>query len=209
MSNDELIKLFPTPISILKYNKDITKELEYIENGIKYFKMESDGNLRSTDSYLLEHNQLLDIRKFIEEGLDKFTTQVLSSKQKLKVTQAWSSKNPKWSMVHEHIHSNSIVSGVFYFRVNGDQPPITFHKPQYELVSMDYTDNNNFNSNAFKLRINAGELILFPSQARHSVSINKSDDIRISLSFNSFSVDKLGTERLSNELDLKKLMDKN
>ena len=72
-----------------------------------------------------------------------------------------------------------------------------------------YTDNNNFNSNAFKLRINAGELIVFPSQTRHSVSINKSDDIRISLSFNSFSVDKLGTERLSNELDLKKLMDKN
>ena len=203
---NELIQLFSTPVSILKYNKDITKELDYIENEIGYFEMKPDGNLRSEDSYLLDHNQLSDIKKFIEEGLNRFTTQVLLSKQKLKITQSWSNKNPKGSIVHQHMHSNSIVSGVFYFRVNKDQPPITFHKSQYELLTMNYTDNNNFNSGVFNLQINTGELIIFPSQTGHSVSMNRSDDIRISLSFNSFSIDKLGSERLSNELDLKRLI---
>ena len=44
-----------------------------------------------------------------------------------------------------------------------------------------------------------GELILFPSYLRHSVPINTSDDVRVSISFNTFA-DNIGSEKDLTEL---------
>ena len=52
----------------------------------------------------------------------------------------------------------------------------------------------------------AGELILFPSTLRHSVPVNVGKENRISLSFNTFSVDTLGNEDHLTHLDIRKLM---
>ena len=52
----------------------------------------------------------------------------------------------------------------------------------------------------------AGELILFPSNLRHSVPTNMGEEERISLSFNTFSIDTLGSEENLTHLDIRRLM---
>ena len=51
----------------------------------------------------------------------------------------------------------------------------------------------------------SGELVLFPSYLRHMVPVNKSDKERISISFNTFVKDKLGSENDLTELRVKEV----
>ena len=62
------------------------------------------------------------------------------------------------------------------------------------------------NAETFLLPCVSGELILFPSNLRHSVPINQGNEERISLSFNTFSVDALGSEESLTHLDIRRIM---
>ena len=50
------------------------------------------------------------------------------------------------------------------------------------------------------------ELILFPSSLKHSVPINQGDEDRISVSFNTFCIDAIGSEQSLTHLDIRRLM---
>jgi hypothetical protein len=47
---------------------------------------------------------------------------------------------------------------------------------------------------------------LFPSNLKHSVPINQGDEPRISMSFNTFSIDTLGSEDSLTHLDIRKII---
>ena len=114
---EELLQLFPTPLLIVPYEQPIDKELTFLKT-ISYRKQEQNGNFRSDDSYLLRNEEFKNIKNFLKESMDKFTTNVLNTKQRLVITQCWANRNPKGSQHHEHVHPNSIVSGVMYFQIN-------------------------------------------------------------------------------------------
>ena len=122
------------------------------------------------------------------------------------ITQLWGNRNPKGSKHHEHVHPNSIISGVFYLRQDPKLPPIQFSKSNQEAMKLDPRKYNTYNAETFLLPCVAGELILFPSSLRHSVPINLGEEERISLSFNTFSVDALGSEESLTHLDIRSLM---
>ena len=79
-----------------------------------------------------------------------------------------------------------------------------FSKTQFEMLKLNYEKYNSLNSQTFYLPAVAGELILFPSYLRHSVPINTSDDVRVSISFNTFA-DNIGSEKDLTELNLRKI----
>ena len=62
------------------------------------------------------------------------------------------------------------------------------------------------NAETFLLPCVSGELILFPSNLRHSVPTNQGEEERISLSFNTFSIDSLGSEESLTHLDIRRIM---
>ena len=124
---EELLQLFPIPLLILPYKQPIDKELAYLKT-ISYREQKQNGNFRSDDSYLLRNEKFKYIKNFLKESVDKFTTNVLNTKQRLVITQCWANRNPKGSKHHEHVHPNSIVSGVMYFQINEKLPPISFSK---------------------------------------------------------------------------------
>jgi ectoine hydroxylase-related dioxygenase (phytanoyl-CoA dioxygenase family) len=73
-------------------------------------------------------------------------------------------------------------------------------------MKLDPKKYNNLNSETFLLPCTSGELILFPSNLKHSVPINQGDEDRISMSFNTFSIDTLGSENSLTHLDIRRLM---
>jgi len=202
---DELLQIFPTPLLITKYEGSLVDELKHI-NTLDWIKQNSNENFKSKDTYLLDHEQFKNIKNFIYEALNKFTKNVFQSDQRLVVTQCWLNKNPKGSKHHEHVHPNSIISGVFYFRQDSKLPPISFSKSIQHGIKLDPKKYNNLNSETFLLPCTDGELILFPSNLKHSVPVNMGDEPRISMSFNTFSIDTLGSEDSLTHLDIRRIM---
>ena len=202
---EELLQLFPTPLLIVPYEESIDEELAYLKT-ISYREQQQNGNYRSDDSYLLRNEELKNIKNFLGEAVDKFTKNVLQSKQRLVITQSWANRNPKGSKHHEHVHPNSIISGVMYFQINEKLPPIQFSKANQDGMKLDPIKYNHVNSESFMLPCKPGELILFPSSLKHSVPINQGDEDRISMSFNTFSIDAIGSEQALTHLDIRRLM---
>jgi hypothetical protein len=191
----ELIQLFPKPVLISKYHKDFTEELNYIKSLEHKLneKSQKEYAKQSTNTFLLDEPELASIREFIEAYLKFYVHSVLECTDELVITQAWSNICEKGKKHHEHVHPNSIVSGVFYFQINENLPPIEFRNPNTHSFTLDIQKQNNFNSATFLLPLTSGELILFPSNLSHSVPENKSDLPRISLAFNTFAKNSLGS----------------
>jgi len=205
---DELLQIFPTPVLIVKYEEDISEETKYVEN-LEYTLQENNKNFRSIDSYLFKHEPLKKIKNFCGEGITKYTEKVLNSKQRLVITQCWTNRNPPGAKHHEHVHPNSIVSGVFFFKIGGKLPPIQFAKSVQGAMKLDPAKYNNITAETFLLPCVPGELLLFPSNLKHSVPINLSEETRYSMSFNTFCIDVLGSENSLTHLDIRKVMHEN
>ena len=205
---DELLQIFPTPVLITKYEGDISEETKYVEN-LEYISQKDNKNFRSKDSYLMKHEIFKNIKNFFGESITKYTEKVLNSKQRLVITQCWTNKNPPGAKHHEHVHPNSILSGVFFFKIGGKLPPIQFAKTNQHAIKLDPTKYNNITAETFLLPCVPGELLLFPSNLKHSVPINVSEETRYSMSFNTFCIDILGSENSLTHLDLRRLMHEN
>ena len=201
---DELLQIFPSPVLITKYEHSIEEEFKFIEK-LRYIEQKENGNFKSDDTYLLKHKELSKIKDFIFESLDKYTKNILHTKQRLVVTQAWTNRNPPHSKHHEHVHPNSILSGVFYFRQSKTLPPIQFSKAVQDGIKLTPEKYNVLNSESFLLPMVDGELVLFPSSLRHSVPINKGNETRYSMSFNTFCIDELGSKDSLTHLNIKEL----
>ena len=205
---DELLQIFPTPILIIKYDDDISEETKYVEN-LEYISQKENKNFKSKDSYLMKHEIFKNIKNFFGESITKYTEKVLNSKQRLVITQCWTNKNPPGAKHHEHVHPNSIISGVFFFRIGGKLPPIKFAKTNQVAMKLDPTKYNNITAETFMLPCVPGELLLFPSNLKHSVPMNLSEETRYSMSFNTFCIDALGSENSLTHLDIRRLMHEN
>ena len=201
---DELLQIFPSPVLITKYKHSIEEEFKFVKN-LRYIEQKENGNFKSDDTYLLKHKELSKIKDFIYESLNKFTQNIIQTKQRLVVTQAWTNRNPPNSKHHEHIHPNSILSGVFYFRQSKTLPPIQFSKAIQDSVKLSPEKYNQLNSETFLLPMVDGELVLFPSSLRHSVPVNKGNEERYSMSFNTFCIDELGSKNSLTHLNIKEL----
>ena len=201
---DELMQLFPTPLLICPYPVDYTKELEYIRNTECGRENKGGGNecapggmvqhynRQSDNTFILDEPELSNIRAFIEAKLHEYVTNIYASTDKLVITQSWLNKSKKGESHHEHVHPNSMISGVWYPQIHEQMPPIQFRSKQQRDVALQTEKFNTFNSATFMLPMKKGELILFPSNLTHSVPTNVGEEERISLSFNTWPKGNMG-----------------
>ena len=103
---------------------------------------------------------------------------------------AWININRKGGHNIRHIHPTSNLAGVLWIRCPEKCGEIVFVSP-YEFVGFKelelYTDNFKKENNTYLtyyFNPMEGGMILFPSHLAHRVNENKSDEDRISISFN-------------------------
>lgn len=204
--NEEIIPIFPVPVHISKYEKDLTKEQDFIK--ILVTCQMAVMVILNLLILFITIKRIKKLKEFILSQLNIYTKTILLSSDILIPTISWTNKNPKGSKHHEHVHPNSIVSGVFYFSIN-DSAPIQFHKHDFGGIKLDSDKYNNYNNGMYSVKMNKSELVLFPSTTRHSVPENKSDEIRYSLSFNTFTDAVIGSTDKLTYLNLKELSNGN
>ena len=190
----KVLLLFPTPVCITPpYPDDYNLQLEWI----KSLELRNNGyenNRTSVNSFVLDNPIMAEIRSFIEVELNNFALNILGYDRKFVITQSWINRNSKGEFHHLHAHPNSIISGVWYPQVGRETPPISFSTLHEKRIVIPPVEYNSCNGENQHVHANQGEMIMFPSYLKHSVPPNKSDEERISLSFNTWIRGSLGSK---------------
>ncbi len=102
------------------------------------------------------------------------------------ITGLWANMNPPDGAHPLHSHPNNFLSGVYYLRTHKGADTINFHdpRPQADIIKPPVTDLTAENTDQVVVTVTNGTLLLFPSWLAHSVDANRSEEIRISISFN-------------------------
>lgn len=189
--NGELHPLFPVPVYKEKLRLLTNTELEFF----KSVEMCSQtlGNLSSVDNHILNHPQLVDLKKEIEKKLSEYCNSILQTDLEIYITNSWVNETNPTQQHHLHNHSNSILSGVYYIDVEDSLPFITFNRMQLPfLLNIVPKEFTMFNSTEWSIPVENGSLIIFPSTLYHYVKPNDSNKPRHSLAFNSFVKGNIG-----------------
>jgi uncharacterized protein (TIGR02466 family) len=203
----EILELFPIPV----YTTILPQELSVVVPWFYKQKIAQDVDSpnfgeRSLNSYILEEPDCLDLKNYLLECIKNFGKILGYSYNSYKFGQSWLSL--KYPNQHHsyHTHTNSLISGVFYFGEELENTSsIQFYKPGMvsnglQLRPSIEENSTKYSSFVFNIKTKPGLLILFSSDLPHSVSLNTTNKIRYSLSFNVIPTKGLGEEKDLNEL---------
>ena len=200
--NDEktsinLIPLFPTLIVKLSNfitEKECSEIYQYIQLNKKIHKSHGqfEGDAVSTHEYSQRFNDPYEPPfNFLTDNLKKRLQAAVSNycketgMQNFAITNFWSNIMNKGSVLKEHQHPQSSVSGALYINV-GHGSSICFHNPNpyvsYTNWGNRYTD---YNLDDRRVEVYNRELVLFPSWLKHGKNDYYYDmDDRVMVSFN-------------------------
>ena len=104
----------------------------------------------------------------------------------LEITGCWATVLARGASHKLHSHPNNFLSGVYYVRTGEGADTINFHDPRRQagVIRPPVVELTAQNTDQVVVRVSDGTLLLFPSWLEHSVDANRSDDERISISFN-------------------------
>lgn len=108
----------------------------------------------------------------------------------LRITESWVNFQDKDSVLIDHTHPNSKVSGVLYIQTDEYSSPLYFENPNpfvhFELYSMP----DIYSGTTFRVEPTNGTLLLFPSWLRHGSRHEQSEsDSRVAISLNSWEIE--------------------
>jgi|TARA_Y100000389_G_C17424104_1_gene498498 uncharacterized protein (TIGR02466 family) len=192
----QILKLFSHPVfkyQIDDHEKKNKKLLKYIydlyendKSGVK----KSNINGWHSKSFIFKDEESIpnkfysDVNKHVIDVFKKFGWVYDSSK--VKCTSMWAIINKKDNFNIEHSHSNNYLSAAYYVKAPkncGDfkaSNPSIINRNIYPK-SIQATE---LNSNTVNIKVNEGDLLIFPAYLPHSVEENKSNEDRVIISFN-------------------------
>ena len=183
---DSVHHLFSTPLQ--QTTLDVPQEvLQFIKSQEFHFH----GNGYMTHEYILECPEMKNIKSFITDKVKSYLydTCCISDTMTPELVTSWANLHKKENWAQAHIHMNSIVSGVWFISgLSENSGQFVVHCqnklfgnlldfPRKETVYNYVLDRNYFSPKI-------GDLIFFPSDLKHSVTANRSDEERFSLAFN-------------------------
>lgn len=190
-----LTPLFPMPVGQFKFDRELTKK-EYAFM-VNQEKKQNIGNTTSADRKILDHKQFKELRKFVDDSLNKYFEEVYKPAfdVKLRITQSWINYTEPGQYHHKHAHPNSVFSAVFYVDADPEVDKIYFYQPHgYKQINFKAKEWNIFNSESWWLPVESGSLVVFPSSFEHSVEVKSGTNTRISLALNTFPMGYVGDD---------------
>ena len=203
IQNANIIPLFSIPL--LMYEVEIEeKERLFLLNQYPDNVKVNMGNLMSKDHNILKRPEVKELNKtlisLVNEAFTLIHTPGLGCG--LYITQSWLNFTVKEQYHHRHSHTNSFYSAVLYLKAT-EEDNITFYHPTYpntyEIYPKQYGP---YNCSSWDIPVKNNLLLIFPSTLSHSVTPLKHDNLRVSLSFNTFIRGELGDPTNLNHLVL-------
>jgi uncharacterized protein (TIGR02466 family) len=208
--NKEVVSLFP---SLLFYSKIENKQLlKGIVQNVMDLKKKGHGNGSHTGWWSLDDIHQLPEFEELAESLLKEADNVLDffkvKREGCYLTSMWANiaNRPEYSH-QNHIHPNSLLSGVLHVNLPEGASGTTFGDPRpgARIFEPTHTELNQFNAGTFNPPGEDGTLFIFPSYLPHGVhpseKVFPKDKKRITISFNVMIVGRIETRTAP--LDLK------
>ena len=192
--------IFPTTVVDWDLGRDITdEEIALVKlHGTEGKCHRNMGNVVSNERYILrDYAELASIKEFVEAGVQHYVDNILMTTKDVEfyVTQSWLNYTSPGEFHHKHSHTNSIISGVFYFNADPENDKIYFFNDHnYRQLDFNRVENNWYNSTSWWFPVRTGKMMIFPSSLVHMVEQTTSAETRISLAFNVFAKGSLGSE---------------
>ena len=196
MSNNNILKLFPQPVfkyqidNFKKINEELTKyiyELNEKDNiGV------NKSNINGWHSRSFDFNEKENVPNKFYSHINSYIEDVFSKlgwehdKTKVKCTSMWAIINKKGNFNIEHTHPNNYLSAAYYVKAPDNCGNFKATNPNIlsRHIRAKTKQANELNSNSASIKINEGDLLIFPAYLPHSVEENKSDEDRVIVSFN-------------------------
>ena len=199
------IGLFPVAVGMSSLERDFTKREMATFDKIMETTHNNEGNITADDNYVLNRPSLKKIKDTILEKMNQYIdTNYPPENEDLKfvITQSWINISKPGQWHHPHGHPNSLFSGCLYLNAVPDVDKIFFIKDEpYQRIEYPFKGWNTFNSKEWWIPVETGSIVIFPSYLRHRVAPNQSEHNRVSLSFNTFAIGKLGRDENLTGLD--------
>jgi uncharacterized protein (TIGR02466 family) len=137
--------------------------------------------------------ELIDnIQSIINQYVGRYTYE---TPRRVEIGNFWLNFNSQHDLNDYHTHPHSVFSGAYYIKAPKDCGSINFFRiPQIadtewgNFFSLSSGRDDLINRFIHRIEPSPGKLVLFPSFYPHSVSPNRSTEMRLSLSFNSQAV---------------------
>ena len=187
-----LTNLFPSPVHIFEsdgFDEFKNNLIDYVyklkEKDPEGYTISNRNGWQSRGFDLSDMNDLL--HGTILQGLSSFSA--IKNTTKMRAS-AWININSPGSYNVKHTHPNSHLSGVMWIKAPKDSGNIVFDNPNGHQT---HTEINSYNQefkdqffvhHAYWLPPIEGRMIIFPSHLQHAVNEKKSNEDRISVSFN-------------------------
>lgn len=197
---DKILNVFPTPVlHIPKFiSSDMCKDIvKYCHDNIDHFKPYGSFSGNSVSSYGFEKRVLNELSKKIKscKGINdlvyntviEYTKQVGFKMVSNELGNSWMNIQYKNSVLYDHTHPLSSVSGALYIKADKDSSVLAFTNPNpyLQTTNVDHDNITGYVFNTVNFAPSAGDLILFPSWLKHgSAGATNMSDERIVLSFN-------------------------
>ena len=183
--------IFPTPVYYTMLDDEkVQKEIHNIIHKVNFeYGPEAWGkthklstNFQGEYNCVITEWQLDNLKKQIDFHLKQYIKDTNSKMPKdYKIMESWFSKFDKGDWGHIHNHSLADVSGVYYYKTNGNDGSIFFENPTDTASCFDLTAPQ---TDRFYHQPAVGKLILFPPYLRHGILENTTDNDRITIAFN-------------------------
>jgi uncharacterized protein (TIGR02466 family) len=195
-----IITTFSTAIGVSKITLD-DSIIDFIKN-LEYRRVENNNGYISTSLNLLNNHELVDLKKSIIDSVRSYANNILKVSEdcRFDLTTSWANKHSTTDFSQEHDHVNSLFSGILFVDIPEDSGNSIFYNPNPNLglsLEFNYTDYNQYNSNKIEMKPTAGDLLIFPSSLKHSVTKNTSIDDRYTIAFNVFATGQFGSHERS------------
>jgi uncharacterized protein (TIGR02466 family) len=184
----KIIDIFPTAVMKFKLGRNFTKEELNFVNTHENIYYPNSGNKYSKNTFILNESDMFDINSFCNDALQTYFKNIINpiTNTSIRITQSWLNYTKLNGFHHEHDHPNSIISGVFYFSADKSKDIISFRRNDYKQIQILYKEANDYNTMQTDIKVESGDLVLFPSDISHYVPQTENSKTRISLAFNSF-----------------------
>lgn len=197
----EINSLFPTPVM------RVQRVLDRATSDATLAALLDQGFLQNSHDRRLEHSPIskpsaspgfLSIVPLLSPHVEAFGRHLFGERLNWLIKDFWSNRLPKGGTQAMHVHANSLVSGVLYLTDSHPSANLVFQRPggTTGFVFSNFNTKSEigpYNADRWQVpRLEAGDLVLFPSYLMHGVPENLGDE-RVSVSFNTVP-DRLNTE---------------
>ena len=184
-------ELFPTPVWICdlkeEHHRPLNRQLlTAIRALIEPRPPIEVGSTWQTDPILHRRKEFAPFTSLVERAARGALEFLGLGQPAFEITGCWGNINPKGGLNSSHTHPNNYLSGVYYVAVPEGAGQIVFTdpRPQAGVMIPPVARYNKFIGNKITLEAKEGRMLLFPGWLLHSVPVNRSDEERVSISFN-------------------------